>query len=466
MCQSNPCRLRITLRGWIALILLCSLIAPLAPLWAEDYQRNVGLLPEAKAEADALRMVEIIKEFQKTRLKGDCINSYDRQGLDRLYQLKDEEGRDSNPPRTGYETELYRRIKAAAARGEGIDQEWLLRNALEASIDRKGAVNLQDVFLTIHNVTRLLARPETWWVDHWKVSGAVLPGFLGGGEVTSGKWAPGWRGLKDDPMYPIVRDIFGDAPVEGEGSGQPTLAEMMGALEYEKDDPSLSPEQRAHRDEQLQKMREKQQADLVKKQKLLKDLQAQLKAEKGASARKLLEQRIGYLTQELAEPDISTRVLNKKYTADLFDLPNEYGEKGGVFKPLYGAKDGLGNGGGYYYFWLGALARSSVGIGAEAGAGQYERMQKWLGSEQEYARGLMQVSHFHGGGALGEAAQSHSADCSEKKDRGPIAGGTVQLDPPFQPGFVTSEHQQQDWYCTNRPLIESPVSLPSILEMK
>lgn len=46
--------------------------------------------------------------------------------------------------------------------------------------------------------------------------------------------------------------------------------------------------------------------------------------------------------------------------------------------------------------------------------------------------------------------------------------GVVDCDkkPPMQPGgFVTATHQQQDWYCTNRPEIIAPVVLPAILRM-
>ena len=98
-------------------------------------------------------------------------------------------------------------------------------------MDKNGDVNLEDVFLTIHNVVRLLARPETWWTDQNYSRGVVydLP-VIGGGEITSGKWLPGWRGMKNDSIFPIVKDIFGSEPIEGAGSGKKTLAELTGSL--------------------------------------------------------------------------------------------------------------------------------------------------------------------------------------------------------------------------------------------
>ena len=32
-----------------------------------------------------------------------------------------------------------------------------------------------------------------------------------------------------------------------------------------------------------------------------------------------------------------------------------------------------------------------------------------------------------------------------------------------QKGYLTSRHQQSDWYCTNRPVIDAPVALPPII---
>lgn len=405
--------------GIAVVVLLLALGSP-APAGAAGYQRNVGLLPEKKAEADAGRMAEIIKRFQTERLKGKCVNSFDRQGLGRLYDLKDEEGRGTNPPRSGYEGEFYKRLKEALARGETLDPERMLELGLEASLDKNGEVNLQDVYLTIHNVVRLLARPETWWTDHNYSRGVVydLP-VLGGGEITRGQWLPGWRGMKNDSIFPIIKDIFGHEPIEGAGSGKKSLAELTGSLFKTND-----PEQIRKRQENLKKKMDTRRAQQAAVQK-------ELDQEKDAGKRALLQQQLTLITAEVNEPDLSANVPNPKYTSNLFDVPREDGSGGGLFKPLYGALDDAGNGGSYYYFWLGALGRAYAGAGAQAGGAQYEKLQKWMGSEEEYARGLIQVSHFNGGGAFGALANQTSADCAQaKKPPEPIKSGTPQLTPP------------------------------------
>lgn len=48
-------------------------------------------------------------------------------------------------------------------------------------------------------------------------------------------------------------------------------------------------------------------------------------------------------------------------------------------------------------------------------------------------------------------------------DRDPALRRTVFN---VQRGHLTTRHQQRDWYCTNRPIIEAPVVLPPILEQK
>ncbi|MBI4537662.1 MAG: hypothetical protein HY712_06870 [candidate division NC10 bacterium] len=431
-----------TFQGWAhrfggGMALVVMLVVTGTALCAEaGYLRDSGQLPTKKAEADAARMVEIIKRFQQERLKGNCVQTYDRQGLTRLYDLKDEEGRGTSPPRSGYEVELYKRIKEALARGEKLDNDRLLELSLGASVDSQGEVNLQDVFLTLHNVTRLLARPETWWTDHNYVPGVVydLP-VVGGGEITRGRWVPGWRGMQNDSIFPSVKDIFGHEPAEGAGSGKKTLAELAGEIGNEK-------AMTQHRREQIEKKRQNLAKKFEEKKALLAELEQKLATESNATEKRLLAERIGFLRNEIAQPDISQNVLNPKYTADLFGV-NEDGSGTGLFKPLYGAQDTLGNGGNYYYFWLGALARAYAGYGAQAGGAEYETWQKWMGSEEEYARGQVQVSHFNGGGTLGALANQASADCAQaKKPPEPIESGTVQLVPPPPPPV---EKQNDDY---------------------
>ncbi|MEA3490608.1 MAG: hypothetical protein U9R27_01765, partial [Campylobacterota bacterium] len=133
-------------------------------------------------------------------------------------------GRGTKVPRSGYEVDLFKKIKDALSKGKRIDQEQLLLMGLESSIDKKGNVNLQDVFLTIHNVTRLLARPETWWAPKY-YPGVLIETPFGTKELTSGS-IYGGPNMKGDSIYPIIRDIYDDSPVEGAGKGAKTLAQL------------------------------------------------------------------------------------------------------------------------------------------------------------------------------------------------------------------------------------------------
>lgn len=75
---------------------------------------------------------------------------------------------------------------------------------------------------------------------------------------------------------------------------------------------------------------------------------------------------------------------------------------------------------------------------------------------------------------LGELARINAENDSLKNYAGPMAAGDCEKlrkppggeDKAHQGGFVTSHHSQRDWYCTNRPVIETPVRLPPILEKK
>lgn len=75
---------------------------------------------------------------------------------------------------------------------------------------------------------------------------------------------------------------------------------------------------------------------------------------------------------------------------------------------------------------------------------------------------------------LGELARIGVESDTLKDYAAPVAAGkceTLRKQPVDLPegdrgGFVTTRHQQRDWYCTNRPIIEAPVVLPPILEQK
>lgn len=125
---------------------------------------------------------------------------------DLAYFLKDEDG--VTPLiRTGYETELYRHLKHRLLNKEAFPERLpmpdLFMEAIFAiSSQVRGGddsqileVNIVDVFLTAHNVARLLARPEQWW--------GAFPST-----------PAGQNRLKDDAAHAIYLDILGDRSVD------------------------------------------------------------------------------------------------------------------------------------------------------------------------------------------------------------------------------------------------------------
>jgi hypothetical protein len=197
------------------------LVSPIFIPPAFAYEPGVGHLPNAKARADSDRLAKVIEEYETKRLQGCCVYTMPKHGPLDMLGLLNEEGRGYFPPRSGYEVALYNRIKQAAQQGETLDLEKMLEIGLDVCTSDQGEVYLQDVFLTIHNVTRLLARPETWWTDGtWEfqkdASGIGMPNI----KLTAKRWQPGWRGMENDSVYPIIQDIVGDKSTTSE---TPTL---------------------------------------------------------------------------------------------------------------------------------------------------------------------------------------------------------------------------------------------------
>lgn len=395
------------------------------------YVRGAGHLPQSKAKADATRLGDVIQRFQKERLGGKCVSLKTKHGIETLAYLLNEEGRGYFPPRAKTEAALYRSIKDAVAKGEKLDPEKVLELGLEANL-RNGEVNLQETFLSIHNVIRLLARPETWWSDSHFSRGKLIWTPLGDVELTRGRWEPGWRGMGADSIYPIVKDITGYEPLGGTG---PTLAEIRNSTWSQK-----GAEKQLEHQKNLEKARAAKQAGLdAEKAGLDKRMEERARmAGEIEQARQALAQpgqgggiraaavRVGQmqdalsaydrqtaelratirrLTLELAE-DITTNATSNLYTRSMFDPEN------GVFSSLYGGEEEVGNGGNWYYFWLGATTWSAEGTAAVSFGSRYEAAQKWLGSEEEYARGLVQVSHFTGGAELARQAWARGKDCT------------------------------------------------------
>jgi len=108
------------------------------------------------------------------------------------------------PIRTGKENNLYDRIKIFAAKsrpGQKLTIGHILWMGLNACRDPNAKANLPLVFLTIHNVMRVLARPLQW-------TGPKFPGDYGH--------------RKSDPMFPVFMDLLGRGL-----SAQRSLPEIM-----------------------------------------------------------------------------------------------------------------------------------------------------------------------------------------------------------------------------------------------
>jgi len=99
------------------------------------------------------------------------------------------------------------------------------------------------------------------------------------------------------------------------------------------------------------------------------------------------------------------------------------------------------------------LSKVAVQVG-----GDLERFKKWSGSEQEYARGLVQISYFHAGSTFGGMSQGALLRCRLEK-----LGKAKREARARARRFVTARKSQKDWYCTNRPRIEAAVDLPALV---
>lgn len=92
--------------------------------------------------------------------------------------IKDEDGT-KNLVRTGFETQLYRHLKHRIVTPSKFKKKlspnklfWRTLQAMRIktrgrSTRKRVDINAIDALITAHNVTRLLARPEQWWIDRF-----------------------------------------------------------------------------------------------------------------------------------------------------------------------------------------------------------------------------------------------------------------------------------------------------------
>ena len=412
------------------------------------YKQRGGGLPPAEAEKMRVRMIEILRKQKDGCISWSALPQMKRSGS--ITALFNEEGMGNKPIRSGYEVELYKKIKDfARQRGpnDQLDNETLFRMGLETCRDSEGTVNIQDVFLTLHNVVRLLARPKNW--SHQE---------------------PGWTKMQDDPVYPILKDLGGLTSVDN----QPTMGDIMGNTWQ---GPS----------------RDKKEADLKKMEAQIAQWQALIDAERKRQANAVNEgrplangpwmpeakgheqsptentvrqfelarlvaesnARIADYQREMAAIRIKMNNPNLMMKDSIFIQQYFFANENGVFKQPSGGEEPEGNGGCSYYFWLGAWMRAQIGPVSHGLATYGEGFLKW--DEGSFNRGVVQLSHYSSGGTfagrLGFMDFMGLLPCNK-------AGNEAK---PAQGGYVAAKKEQSDWYCTNRPEIDSPTVLPDIV---
>lgn len=161
---------------------------------------SAGLSEEA-AEARANQLMEVIRKWeQKNGLK--VIYSSLAGAAAVANYIKLEEGSQA-PLRTTHEVEFYNRLKKyAEIRKEGmvLNMGDLLYVGLDSiPRNRDKTVNLFLAVLTIHNVTRIIARPEQWMEE--LIGNPRYPGVYGHPET--------------DSVMPVLKDLLGMKPTFG-----------------------------------------------------------------------------------------------------------------------------------------------------------------------------------------------------------------------------------------------------------
>ena len=151
------------------------------------YELGKDGITQKQADAQAGELSKIVKAFDaEAKKKGGQVYSSDvglLQAASELHNLgKYEEGASPTPQlRSGHETDFYNKLKEFARNNPGnqLGLQDMLKMGLDVCADANGNVDLQMVYLTIHNVMRIIARPEQWAFDKDKYNKdpAVAPIF-------------------------------------------------------------------------------------------------------------------------------------------------------------------------------------------------------------------------------------------------------------------------------------------------
>lgn len=232
-----------------------------------------------------------------------------------------EDGMTSLPAlRTGAEVVLYKKIKAwimARPSGQTLGHDKLIAMAVASVAEHTGArPNLQAALLTLHNVVRILARPQQWSGER---ADGTRPGTNQVGHPDT------------DPARPILLDLLGRASVDA----GPTLAEFMSIPRRREADP----------------------------------------------AKPLL---------------IVGEVLKPNWSMELFN------PGGGPLQPQPNVPSAEWNGGAHYYFWIGALAQTTLGTAAVMKGVTGEGSAKTQTGNKD--QGVYELTHFVCGAMFGSEA--------------------------------------------------------------
>lgn len=136
------------------------------------------------------------------------------------FYVKDEDGK-TQLIRTGYEVDLYKSLKKRLMNIEvrkalkpsqvfPVTIRAMLEKQRGKDIRRRATINIVDVLLTAHNVTRLLARPEQW-------------------DATFPKTDAGQNRFQNDRARAIFQDLYGVKSVDK----YPTFAQYMGMRKFD-----------------------------------------------------------------------------------------------------------------------------------------------------------------------------------------------------------------------------------------